>query len=371
MFRFEVLKTCPHTKARAGRLYTPHGTVDTPVFMPVGTLGTVKGMTQEMLEELGAEIILGNTYHLYLRPGHETIHELGGLHGFMSWPRAILTDSGGFQVFSLSKMRKVREEGVTFRSHLDGSSHFLSPEKAVEIQTALGSDILMQLDECPPYPVSHEAARKSMELTQRWGERSKQSWLGSAAGTLFGITQGSMFPDLRAEAARRLVDLDLPGYAIGGLSVGEPRPLTMEMVAACEPHLPRDRPRYVMGVGLPAEIPEYVALGIDMMDCVLPTRNARNGLLFTSQGRVVIRHARYAKDPEPLDPQCACLACRRYSRAYLRHLFLSGEILSSVLNTFHNLYFYLDRMRKIREAILAEDFPKYLSDIRVQPEPGV
>lgn len=376
MFRFEVLAVDPLTKARAGRLHTPHGTVDTPVFMPVGTQGTVKGLTQEMLEELGAEIILGNTYHLYLRPGRQTIGALGGLHKFMSWPRAILTDSGGFQIFSLGAMRKVREEGVTFRSHLDGSEHCLTPEKAVEIQTALGSDVMMPLDECTPYPVSHELARKSMELTLRWAARSKNAWLASlspqssALGTLFGIVQGSMFADLRQECVARLVDLDFPGYAIGGLSVGEPRPLSFEMVEAVQPRLPQDRPCYVMGVGAPRELAEYAALGVDMMDCVLPTRNARNGMLFTSQGRVVIRQARYAADSKPPDEDCRCLVCRRYSRAYLRHLFLSGELLSSVLNTYHNLYFYLDRMRRIRQAILSGDFSKYLSVIRSQPEAG-
>jgi queuine tRNA-ribosyltransferase len=372
MFRFEVLATDPLTRARAGRLHTPHGTIDTPVFMPVGTLGTVKGMTQEMLEELGAQIILGNTYHLYLRPGHETIRSLGGLHGFMSWPRAILTDSGGFQVFSLSAIRKVKEEGVSFRSHLDGSEHFLSPEKAVEIQTALGSDVMMVLDECTPYPVSHEQARTSMELTLRWAARCRSAWLTDRPlGTLFGIVQGSMFADLRRECASRLVDLDLPGYAIGGLSVGEPRPLSFEMTGETERLLPAGRPRYVMGVGMPEEIAEYVALGVDMMDCVLPTRNARNGMLFTSRGRVVIRHTRYANDASPLDDQCGCLVCRRYSRAYLRHLFLSREVLSSILNTYHNLYFYLDRMRKIRHAILAEDFSGYLSVLRAQAEAEV
>ena len=367
MFRFEVLARDPLTKARAGRLHTPHGTVDTPVFMPVGTQGTVKGLTQEMLEELGAEIILGNTYHLYLRPGHQTIRALGGLHKFMSWPRAILTDSGGFQVFSLGAMRKVREEGVTFRSHLDGSEHCLTPEKAVEIQTALGSDVMMTLDECTPYPVSHEQARKSMDLTLRWAQRSKSACQHPTPGTLFGIVQGSMFAGLRQECAARLVDLDFPGYAIGGLSVGEPRPLSFEMVGAVEPRLPADRPRYLMGVGTPRELAEYAALGVDMMDCVLPTRNARNGMLFTSQGRVVIRQARYASDARPPDENCGCLVCRRYSRAYLRHLFLSGELLSSVLNTCHNLYFYLDRMRRIRHAILSGDFSKYLSVIRSQP----
>ena len=371
MFRFEILATDPQTGARAGRLHTPHGPVDTPVFMPVGTLGTVKGLTQEMLEELQAELILANTYHLYLRPGHELIRSLGGLHAFMSWPGAILTDSGGFQVFSLSALRKVTEEGVTFRSHLDGSEHFLSPEKVVEIQRAFSSDLLMPLDECLPYPVSQERSRQSMELTLRWAERSRRhSALGTQHSALFAIVHGGMFADLRRECAQRMVELDFPGYAIGGLSVGEPRPLTFEMVAAVQPHLPADRPRYLMGVGRPDELAEYVALGIDMMDCVLPTRNARNGMLFTSQGRVVVGHARYAADPRPPDENCGCRVCRRYSRAYLRHVFLSGELLSSVLNTYHNIYFYLDRMRKIRQAILVGDFFRFLSIIRSQSEAG-
>ncbi len=371
MFRFEILATDPHSGARAGRLHTPHGTIDTPVFMPVGTLGTVKGMTQEMLEELGAEIILGNTYHLYLRPGHETIRALGGLHGFMSWRRAILTDSGGFQVFSLAAMRKVKPDGVSFRSHLDGSEHFLSPAKAVEIQTALGSDVMMALDECTPYPVSHEQARASMDLTLRWAAECKQAWTAAnGPGALFGIVQGSMFPDLRRECAARLMELDLPGYAIGGLSVGEPRPLSYEMAAECGRALPADRPPYVLGLGMPDELAEYVALGTDMMDCVLPTRNARNGMLFTNRGRIVIRHTRYAADERPLDEQCGCPVCRRYTRAYLRHLFLSRELLSSILNTCHNLYFYLDRMRKIRHAILSEGFSGFLSDLRGQREPA-
>ncbi len=363
VFRFEILATDPKTRARRGRLHTPHGTVETPVFMPVGTLGTVKGITQETLEELGAEIILGNTYHLYLRPGHERIRRLGGLHRFMSWNRAILTDSGGFQVFSLAALRKISEEGVTFRSHLDGSQHFFSPEFSLEVQAALGSDIIMPLDECTEYPVSYELARKSMEMTLRWAARSREHWrntesAGAVAagpavpvGALFGIVQGSMYPNLRAESALRTIELDLPGYAIGGLSVGEPRSLTFEMVQAAEPHLPFDRPRYVMGVGLPEELPQYVALGVDMMDCVLPTRNARNGMLFTSEGKMTIRQVQYAEDQRPPDEACSCPVCRRYSRAYLRHLFLSGEILSSVLNTIHNLYFYLDTMRRIRESI--------------------
>lgn len=369
MFRFEILAADPNTRARAGRLHTPHGTVETPVFMPVGTQGSVKGLTQEMLEELGAEILLCNTYHLYLRPGHERIRALGGLHRFISWSRPILTDSGGFQVFSLAGLRRISDEGVAFRSHLDGSQHFFSPEFALDVQAALGSDLVMPLDECTEYPVSHERARRSMELTLRWAGRSRNHWRERPGpGTLFGIVQGSVYPDLRRESAQRCVELNFAGYAVGGLSVGEPRPLSLEMLDAVEPHLPRQRPRYLMGVGLPEELGEYVALGVDMMDCVLPTRNARNGLLYTSQGRVVIRHARYAEDQRPLDEQCGCPVCRRYSRAYLRHLFLSGEILSSVLNTVHNLYFYLDRMRRIRQAILLGEFSKFLLVIRSQME---
>ncbi len=369
MFRFEIVATDPQTRARAGLLHTPHGTVETPVFMPVGTLGTVKGLPQETLEQLGAEILLCNTYHLYLRPGHERIRGLGGLHRFMSWRRPIATDSGGFQVFSLAALRRISEQGVTFRSHLDGSEHFFSPELALEVQSALGSDIVMPLDDCTEFPASHERARKSMEMTLRWAERSRNRWRelpGPAA--LFGIIQGSVYPDLRRESAERTVELGLAGYAVGGLSVGEPRSLTFETLEAAEPLLPRQQPRYMMGAGSPEELAEYVALGVDMMDCVLPTRNARNGLLFTSQGRMVIRHARYAEDPNPPDQHCGCPVCGRYSRAYLRHLFLSGEILSSVLNTIHNLYFYLDRMRQIRQAILLGGFSKFLAVIRSQSE---
>jgi queuine tRNA-ribosyltransferase len=375
MFSFEIIATDPETRARAGRIHTPHGTIDTPVFMPVGTLGTVKGLTQEMLEELGAQIILCNTYHLYLRPGHERIAELGGLHRFISWPRPILTDSGGFQVLSLAPLRRVSEEGVVFRSHLDGSQHSFTPETALDVQRALGSDIAMPLDECTEYPAGHQRARQSMELTARWLERTRRHWFkvqsprskvqgqecgaatldlgpGTLDPALFGIVQGGTYPDLRAESARRTAEMDLPGYAIGGLSVGEPRSLTWELLEAVEPRLPRLRPRYLMGVGLPEELPQYVAMGVDMMDCVLPTRNARNGMLFTSQGRLVIRHSRYAGDSRPPDERCGCPVCRRYSRAYLRHLFLSGELLSSVLNTVHNLHFYLDTMRRIRQAIV-------------------
>jgi len=367
---FDIVAQCPHTHARAGLLHTPHGDIETPVFMPVGTQATVKGLTQrDLAEELGVRILLANTYHLYLRPGHEIIRQLGGLHRFMSWPNAILTDSGGYQVFSLSGLRKITDHGVTFQSHLNGDTHTLTPEFAVDVQLALGSDILMALDECPEYPVSHERARQSMHRTVRWAREAFHYYRGrmSARPTrhaLFPIVQGSMFAELRRECAVALADLDADGYAIGGLSVGEPRPLSLEMVAATEDLLPRDRPRYAMGVGMPDELPEYVARGVDMMDCVLPSRNARNGYLFTSQGRIIIKHARYRDDPRPVDPECPCYTCREYSRAYLRHLFLSGEMLYSVLATRHNLRRYLDIMARIRHAIISETFPEYLKTVR-------
>ena len=348
----------------------PHQAVETPVFMPVGTVASVKAVPQHLLEELDAQIILGNTYHLYLRPGHEVIRRLGGLHRFMSWPRAILTDSGGFQVFSLNELRKVTEDGVKFRSHLDGSSHFFSPEHSMDVQIALGSDICMAFDECTEYPADYARARRSLDLTLRWAERSKahfeahkheRPWeqgtegeTGSFAGltpNLFGIVQGGMYKDLRRESAERLVEMDFPGYAIGGLSVGEPRELTREVIAETLPYLPKDKPRYVMGVGYPDEIVEYAAMGVDMMDCVLPTRAARHGLLFTSQGRLNIKNRQYAEDQGPADPECSCMVCRRYTRAYLRHLMTAQEPLSAVLNTLHNLAFYLDTMRKVRAGI--------------------
>jgi queuine tRNA-ribosyltransferase len=369
---FELLAECPETRARAGILHTAHGDIPTPVFMPVGTQGTVKGLTQAQLkDELHAPIILGNTYHLFLRPGHELIAKFGGLHQFMNWPNAILTDSGGFQVFSLSNLRKISEEGVTFQSHLNGDPHKFTPASTVDVQMALGSDIMMVLDECPPYPVSHESARASMERTVRWAGRGFSHYCerlqtSSVRQALFPIVQGSMFPDLRKECATRLLDLDADGYAVGGLSVGEPRPLSLEMVEATEPILPEDRPRYAMGVGMPQELPEYVARGIDMMDCVLPSRNARNGWLFTSEGRVIIKHARYRDDPQPLDPNCACYTCRTHSRAYLRHLFQAGEILFSTLATLHNLRRYLDIMGEIRQSILLGQFPGYLRKVRDQ-----
>jgi queuine tRNA-ribosyltransferase len=355
-FSFEVAKT-DATGARRGRLTTPHGPVETPFFMPVGTQASVKALRQEALEELGAEIILANTYHLYPRPGHELVRKLGGLHQFMSWPRAILTDSGGYQVFSLSELRKMTDEGVRFRSHLDGAEHLLTPEKAAEIQLALGSDIAMVLDECIETPAPREKAEAALNRTTEWAKRARAYFLKQAAnnGDLsqwqFGIVQGATFADLRRESARQLIALDFPGYAVGGLAVGEPHEMTCEMTAEVTALLPQDRPRYLMGVGRPEQIADYVALGIDMMDCVLPTRAARHACLYTSEGRVLIKNTRYSQDQRPIDPHCSCSVCRRYSRAYLRHLFSAGEITAAILATHHNVHFYLDIMRQIREAI--------------------
>jgi queuine tRNA-ribosyltransferase len=382
---FQVEKTA--SAARIGRLLTAHGEIETPVFMPVGTLASVKAVSQDILEELGAQIILGNTYHLYLRPGVATVRKLGGLHGFMSWRRAILTDSGGFQVFSLNELRKVSEEGVTFRSHLDGSSHFFSPESAMEAQIGLGADIIMAFDECTEYPADGARARQSMELTARWAARSKKyfeehkyevPWGGASDSavpaqpdqtqSLFGIVQGGMDRALRKESAERTVEIGFPGYAIGGLSVGEPRELTREIIESTLEHLPADKPRYVMGVGTPEEIVEYANLGVDMMDCVLPTRAARHGLLFTSEGKVSIKQARYAQDAGPLDPNCPCRVCSRYSRAYLRHLYASNEVLAQVLNTVHNLSFYLDTMRRVRHAISLGEEARFLSTVWSGPK---
>ena len=419
---------------RVGKLTTPHGVVETPVFMPVGTLGSVKGVPQDLLEELGVQILLGNTYHLYLRPGVETVRGMGGLHGFMAWDRAILTDSGGFQVFSLSDLRKVTEEGVTFRSHLDGAPHFFSPESAMEAQIGLGADIIMAFDECTEFPAERERVRESMEMTLRWAERSKRyfeehkhevPWgrgrqspvsgrqqeqvsgfefqvaskseptrnskpetrnlsaelrstgqtrasaptSDGATQSLFGIVQGGMELDLRKESALRTVEIGFPGYAIGGLSVGEPREVTREVVEATVAHLPAERPRYLMGVGTPEEIALYAGLGIDMMDCVLPTRAARHGLLFTSEGKISIKQARYARDGGPLDPACGCRVCQRYSRAYLRHLYAANEVLAQVLNTIHNLSFYLDTMRRVRHSIRLGEGTRFLSGISSQPKP--
>jgi queuine tRNA-ribosyltransferase len=367
--------------------------VETPVFMPVGTLASVKGVPQDLLEELGVQILLGNTYHLYLRPGVGQVRRLGGLHRFMSWSRAILTDSGGFQVFSLNELRKVTEAGVTFRSHLDGSAHFFSPESAMEAQIGLGADIMMAFDECTEYPADTARVRKSMELTLRWAERSKRyfdehksevPWFsvprtqlpeeqtigaGGRTQALFGIVQGGMDRKLRRESAQRTVEIGFPGYAIGGMSVGEPREMTREVVESTIEHLPADKPRYLMGVGTPEEIVTYASIGIDMMDCVLPTRAARHGLLFTSEGKVSIKQARYAGDEAPLDPNCACRVCSRYSRAYLRHLYASNEVLAQVLNTVHNLSFYLDTMRAVRHSIGLGAQPRFDSEVWSRPKP--
>jgi queuine tRNA-ribosyltransferase len=372
---FEVVAECPHTHARAGVLHTPHGDIETPVFMPVGTQATVKGVTpRDLLDDLDVRILLANTYHLFLRPGHETIRALGGLHQFMSWPRAILTDSGGFQVFSLSDLRKVTDEGVVFRSHLNGDAHLFTPESTVDVQVAFGSDVMMVLDECLEYPAGYAQTRASVARTLGWARAAFTHYRrleaeGAVAGALFPIVQGATYGDLRRECAAGLLALDAPGYAIGGLSVGEPRPLSLEMVEIAAPLLPRDRPRYVMGVGMPEELGEYVARGVDMMDCVLPSRNARNGCLFTSEGRVVIKQARYKDDPRPLDPACSCFTCRRFSRAYLRHLLQAGEILFATLATLHNLRRYLDIMGRIRHSILIGTLPECLEAVRSVPVP--
>ena len=373
---FDLITTDPNTQARRGKITTAHGEISTPVFMPVGTAGTVKAITQQELKTLGAEIILGNTYHLYLRPGHQLIHELGGLHRFISWDRPMLTDSGGFQVFSHSELRRISEDGVAFRSHLDGSSHFLSPEKAVEIQQALGADIIMAFDECTPYPVDFLVARDSMERTLRWADRCKRAFdLGigkwhANPQWLFGIGQGGIYPELRHECLNRLIDLEFPGYAIGGLSVGEPKPVMLSVVEESTRRMPANKPRYLMGVGTPLDLVECIALGVDMFDCVMPTRHARNGWLFTSSGHIVIKNARFARDDKPVDEACPCGVCRNYSRAYLRHLFLSNEILSAMLNTYHNLYFYLDTLRQIRDAIASHRFLNYIMEFKAKQEIG-
>jgi queuine tRNA-ribosyltransferase len=410
--RFEITHRDPHTRARTGLLHTPHGIVETPVFMPVGTAGTVKAITQSDLESLGVSILLGNTYHLYLRPGHELIREFGGLHRFMGWPRAILTDSGGYQIMSLENLGKVTENGYEFRSHLDGSLHFFSPEQAIEVQLALGSDVMMCLDQCVPYPSSPEVTTRAMKLTSAWARRCRARYVGardqgsgfrerleneSQAATmpeacgkapvlspwslasaspdpgpltpaLFGIVQGGTDPELRRASAEDLREIGFEGYALGGLSVGEPKSATYEMVEHTAGLLPEDQPRYLMGVGTPEDLVECAARGIDMFDCVMPTRHARNGSIFTSLGRIVIKNARYARDPLPLDPACACPACRRYSRAYLRHLFVAGEMLGPMLATIHNLHFYLDIMREIRDAIRSGEYNGLRSKMRFGPE---
>jgi queuine tRNA-ribosyltransferase len=379
---FNLLNTTD-AGGRRGQMHLPHQTVETPVFMPVGTAGSVKAVPQDVVETLGAQIILGNTYHLYLRPGHEAIRRMGGLHRFISWPRAMLTDSGGFQVYSLAQLRKVTDEGVRFRSHLDGSSHFFTPEHSMDVQIALGADICMAFDECTEYPAERTRAEESLRLTMAWARRSldhfrahqqEVPWFNHPMSqnrdmghpilertqSLFGIVQGGMYHDLRRESAERLVEMDFDGYAIGGLSVGEPRELTLDVIREVLPLLPKDKPRYVMGVGYPDEIEMYARMGVDMMDCVLPTRAARHGLLFTSEGRVNIKNKQYAEDQGPADPLCDCMVCRRYSRAYLRHLMQCGEPLAGTLNTIHNLAYYLGIMNRVRADLAAN---------RAVPEP--
>ncbi len=356
-FSFEVLKTCAQTGARLGVLHTPHGDVHTPVYMPVGTAATVKAMTPRELIEIGAEIMLSNTYHLHLRPGEDLVAEAGGLHRFMAWPRPILTDSGGFQVFSLAGIRKIREDGVTFQSHLDGSRRFLSPEKSMEIQRALGSDIVMAFDVCTAYPCDHQTAEDAMHRTHRWAQRCLQSPLAPGQA-LFGIVQGAFFRDLRIQSAQTLAQMDFPGYGIGGLSVGEPKALMYEMLEAIMPHMPQAKPRYLMGVGSPDCLIEGVMRGVDMFDCVLATRIARNGTCFTTNGRLVIKNARYARDFGPIDEECDCYACRNFSRAYIRHLFKAGEITGARLASIHNLRFLLRLMENVRQAIAQDSLPQ-------------
>ncbi len=355
---FQVLHQDSGCRARTGRLETAHGPISTPIFMPVGTNATVKAMRPENLQEVGAQIILANTYHLYLRPGHRLVKQLGGLHRFMAWDGPILTDSGGFQVYSLTELRKITEEGVTFRSHIDGSPHLLTPELSIGIQEALGADIIMCFDECPPAEAERGYVERSLAMTTRWARRCKEAHCRTDQ-QLFGIVQGGRFSDLRQRSLQELQEIGFDGYALGGLSVGEEKPVMHEVMDACSPLLPSDHPRYIMGIGTPEDLVEAVWRGYDMFDCVMPTRNARNGMLFTSQGRVNIKRKQYEDDQGPLDPDCSCYVCRTYSRAYLRHLFRSGEILSSMLNTHHNIAWYLNLMDRIRTAIAQDSFEAF------------
>ncbi|AFS78075.1 queuine tRNA-ribosyltransferase Tgt [Gottschalkia acidurici 9a] len=351
VIKYELIKECSQTKARLGKIHTPHGSFDTPMFMPVGTKATVKAMTPEELKDIGSQIILGNTYHLYLRPGHELIEEAGGLHKFMNWDRPILTDSGGFQVFSLGGLRSIKEQGVEFRSHIDGSKHLITPEKSIEIQNSLGSDIMMAFDECVPYPSDWHYTKASLERTTRWAKRCKDANKNPDRQGIFGIIQGGMYKDLREQSAKEIIDLDFPGYAIGGLSVGEPGDVLLEALDYTMPFMPKDKPRYFMGAGSPDYLIELAIRGVDMADCVLPTRIARNGTALTTRGKVVIRNAKYSRDFTPLDPECDCYTCKNYSKAYIRHLFNVDEILGARLTTIHNLYFLLKLMENVRESI--------------------
>ncbi len=362
MFQFELIKKSSNSSARLGKLFTSRGEISTPVFMPVGTQATVKTLAPQDLVEMGAEIILANTYHLFLRPGHELIREFGGVQKFMAWNRPVLTDSGGFQVFSLADLRKITEEGVTFQSHIDGGAkHFISPEYAVEIQQALGADIIMAFDECIPFPATHDYARESLERTLRWARRCADAKKDTGQA-LFGIVQGGMYPELRKHSAEALIEIGFDGYALGGLSVGETKPVMYEMIEASVPALPADKPRYLMGVGTPEDLMEGVDRGIDMFDCVMPTRNARNGTFFTSFGKLVIRNARYERDALPIDPECGCPTCRNFTRAYLRHLFNANEVLALRLGTVHNVFFYLELMRNVRKSIAEDRFREFKSE---------
>ena len=363
MFEFRVQAVCPETGARAGEFVTPHGVIRTPVFMPVGTQATVKAMTPVELEEIGSQIVLGNTYHLYLRPGAELVAEAGGLHRFMGWGHPILTDSGGFQVFSLAKLNKITDEGVRCRSHLDGSEHMMSPEWSMRVQELLGSDIAMCFDQCCPFPVDYERALEALNRTTLWARRSKDAHR-RADQSLFGIVQGSVYDDLRLRSAEEITSMGFSGYGIGGLSVGEPHDVMYHVLDLLDGVMPKDRPRYLMGVGYPPNIVEGIARGIDMFDCVLPTRNGRNGTLFTSFGRINIKAKRYERDFTPLDPECDCYLCRKFTRAYLRHLYRCGEILAARLCTWHNLRFTLRLAERAREAILAGTFPAFRDRFR-------
>jgi len=359
--KFEIKAVCTDSKARVGQLHTTHGTVATPVFMPVATVGSVKAVTHQMLEEMNAEIILANTYHLYLRPGTEIVAQCNGLHNFINWQKPLLTDSGGFQIFSMSQLQKVQNEGVTFQSHIDGSTHFFTPEKAIEVQQILGADVMMNLDECLPYPSSYNNTKESLSTTLAWAKRCKQAHTNSDQ-QLYGIVQGSTYKDLRKQCSEELVTIGFDGYALGGLSVGEPVELLMEIAAYTAELLPREYPVYLMGSGTPEDIISAVSAGIDMFDCVLPTRNARNGFLFTHSGKIIIKHEKYKNDQLPIDEQCNCSTCKHYSRAYLRHLFMSKEYNSAILNSIHNLYYYLNLMKTIREHIQNNSFSIFAKD---------
>jgi queuine tRNA-ribosyltransferase len=362
-FQFDLIKQDSATSARLGKMTTPHGTVHTPVFMPVGTQGTVKSMLPEEIKNCGAEIILGNTYHLYLRPGHETIKKLGGLHRFMNWPDPILTDSGGFQVYSLGALRKITPDGVMFRSHIDGSQHFLSPQKAIEIQEALGADIMMCLDECTPYPSTLSQTAESLALTIKWADLCRQTKT-SVDQALFGIVQGGTYLNLRKQAVEQAVPLDFDGYALGGVSVGEPKEIMYEITDSITPLLPVNKPRYLMGVGTPEDIVFGVSCGIDMFDCVIPTRCARHGLLFTNSEKIVIKNSRWRECNDPIDETCDCYTCKNYSRAYLRHLYIAGEILAMVLNTIHNVRYYMRLMEQIRAALKEDRFLEFKKNFK-------